>query len=398
MRVLFVTHRFPFPPHLGSKVRAFHCIRHLTEQGHQVTVASLARSAEEAAEAAGIAPYCQRYLVERVAQPVQALRMVARLPTPAASSMGYFRSGRLARRIHEVLAETRFDLIMVHSSSAAQYVERVRGTPKIMDFVDMDSQKWLDYAAFKPFPVSLGYRLEGLKMVAAEKAIARRFDVSTCVTPAEQAVLDGFGLGVRTDWFPNGVDTDRFAPTEVPYDPQMLCFVGRMDYYPNVQAMVWFCRDVLPLVRARRPQVQLYIVGANPTREITALGETPGVRVTGTVPQVQPFVQRAAVNVVPLAIARGVQNKILESMAMEVPVVASPTAAKGVDAVPGEHLLVADAPEEYRDAILALLDAPEARARLARAGRARMLSHHTWAHAMGRLDGIIADCLGRRRS
>jgi sugar transferase (PEP-CTERM/EpsH1 system associated) len=322
--------------------------------------------------------------------------MVLRLPTPFPSTMGYFRSARLARRIREVLAATAFDLIMVHSSSAAQYVDRVQGVAKIMDFVDMDSQKWLDYAGFRAFPASLGYRVEGLKMIAAEKAIARRFDVSTCVTPAEQATLEGYGLGVRTEWFPNGVDTVRFAPAEAAYDPNTVCFVGRMDYYPNVEAMVRFCREVLPLLRERRADVQLFIVGADPAREIAALAEIPGVTVTGTVPQVQPYVHRAAVNVVPLAIARGVQNKILESMAMGVPVVASATAAKGVDAVPDEHLLVADSPPDYRDAILGLLEDPAERARLAEAGRARMLSHHTWTHAMERLDTIIADCLAPR--
>jgi sugar transferase (PEP-CTERM/EpsH1 system associated) len=394
--VLFVTHRVPYPPTVGSKVRAFHCVEHLTQSGHEVTVASLARTAAEADAGAGIAGYCRDYLLERVRPPVQLVRMAVRLPTPFPSTMGYFHSSRLARRIRVALATTPFDLIMVHSSSAAQYVERVRDVPKIMDFVDMDSRKWLDYAGFKPFPLSLGYWLEGRKMAAAERAIARRFDVSVCVTAAEQAILDGYGLGVPSRWFPNGVDTERFAAAGTDYDPDSLCFVGRMDYYPNVQAMLDFCREVLPLLREARPRVKLQIVGAEPTAPVRALAQIPGVTVTGTVPEVQPYVQRSAASVVPLAIARGIQNKILESMAMGVPVVASPAAARGVDALPGEHLLVAGSPGQYRDALVRLMADPAERHRLAVAGRARMLSHHTWSHAMGRLDSIIAESMDRR--
>jgi hypothetical protein len=190
-------------------------IRHLSAAGHQVTVASLARSPAEAGEGKGIAAHCERFEMEVTSPPLQAARMVLRLPTPVPSSMGYFYSARLARRIRALLARERFDLIFVHCSSVAQYVARARGVPKILDFGDMDSQKWLEYARYKPFPLSAGYWLEGVKMERAERALARQFDLCTATTRAEWETLEGYGTGVATDWFPNGVDSGYFAPSAV---------------------------------------------------------------------------------------------------------------------------------------------------------------------------------------
>ena len=389
MKILYLCHRFPFPPKRGGKIRPFNMIRHLSASGHEVTVASLARSPGEANEGRGIHPYCARFEIAEVRDPIQMARMIARLPTPTPSSMGYFYSPQLARRVQELLGRQRFDLIFVHCSSVAQYVAGVRGVPKILDFGDMDSQKWLEYARYKPFPLSAGYRLEGLKLEREEKRLARMFDLCTATTRAEWETLEGYGLGVPSDWFPNGVDSDYFAPTSEPYEGDTLSFVGRMDYYPNQECMFDFCATVLPLIRQRRPGVRLLIVGADPSPAVKKLGELPGVTVTGAVPDVRPYVRRSAVMVAPLNIARGTQNKILESMAMGVPVVTSRAAAGGVDAVPGEHFLVAGGHGEQVAAILRLLEDRGERERLSVAGRTRMLSHHAWAGSMRRLDVII---------
>jgi glycosyltransferase involved in cell wall biosynthesis len=159
--------------------------------------------------------------------------------------------------------------------------------------------------------------------------------------------------------------------------------------------MVEFCSQVWPRLRQQRRGLQLQIVGAAPTPAVLALGQIEGVTVTGSVPDVRPYVQRSALTITPLRIARGTQNKILESMAMEVPVVSSSVAAAGVDAIPGEHLLVADTPDELCAAIARVLDDPAERTRLAKAGRARVISHHAWPSAMKRLDGIIERCAQR---
>ena len=303
-------------------------IRHLSAD-HEVTVASLARSEAEAEEGQGIAPYCARFEIAQVRNPIQFARMVARLPTSTPSSMGFFYSADLARRVRTLLSRERFDLIFVHCSSVAQYVEHVRDTPKILDFGDMDSQKWLEYARYKPFPISLGYRLEGAKLARAERRLAARFDMCTATTRAELETLESYRVDVPTDWFPNGVDSTFFAPADEAYDTDTISFVGRMDYYPNQECMFDFCANTLPLLRLSRPNVKLLIVGADPSPAVRRLGEQPGVTVTGSVPDVRPYVRASAAMVAPLNIARGTQNKILEAMAMGVPVVTSAAAAGG---------------------------------------------------------------------
>jgi sugar transferase (PEP-CTERM/EpsH1 system associated) len=393
VRILYVCHRFPYPPKRGGKIRPFNMIRHLS-RSHEVTVCSLSRSDTESAEAQGIAPFCAEFHLAQVNDRVQMLRMIASLPTPITASASYFHSARLARTINRLLAESRFDLIFVHCSSAAHYVRNVRGVPKILDFGDMDSQKWLEYAQYKPFPLSAGYRWEGMRLHAEERQLARRFDFCTATTRAEWETLKELAVDTPNDWFPNGVDSEFFAPAVAAYDADTIVFVGRMDYYPNQQSMFDFCANVLPRLRAQRPTVKLQIVGAAPSPAVWRLGELPGVTVTGSVADVRPYVTRAALTVAPLRIARGTQNKILEAMAKGVPVVCSHVAARGVDAVSGTHLLATGTPEETCAAILGILEHPRERARLADAARARVLSHHAWANSMKRLDAIIDRCLG----
>ena len=394
MRILYLCHRFPFPPRRGGKIRPFNTIKHLSATGHNVTVVSLVRSPDEARDGAGIARYCAHYEMAQVRDPIQFARMLLRVPTPTPSSMGFFFSPMLDRRVRELLARERFDLILVHCSSVAQYVARVRGIPKILDFGDMDSQKWLEYARYKPFPSSVGYWLEGKKLESEERRLARMFDFCTATTRAEWETLEGYRTGAPTDWFPNGVDTDYFAPTVGAYDPDTICFVGRMDYYPNQECMFDFCANTLPLIRARRPATKLVIVGADPSRAVRKLGDLPGVTVTGSVPDVRPHLSGSALMVAPLNIARGTQNKILEAMAFGVPVVVSRVAAGGVDAIASDHFLVASTAEEYATAVLQILDQPAQRRRLSMAGRDRVLSNHAWDRSMRRLDRIIDRCLG----
>lgn len=389
MNILYLCHRFPYPPNRGGKIRSFNMIRHLTEVGHRVIVCSLVRSDAEADEAQGIGAHCHAFHVGHVREPVQMARMVARLPFRTPSSMGYFRSSELARKVRELLATQTWDLIFVHCSSVAQYVEHVRGTPKILDFGDMDSQKWLEYANYKPFPLSLGYRLEGNKLLWAEKRMAQHFDLCTATTRAEWETLESYGTGAATDWFPNGVDARFFSPTDGTWDADTISFIGRMDYYPNQECMARFCSAVWPLLKAARPAMKLLIVGANPSPEVRALRDLPGVTVTGSVDDVRPYIRGSALMVAPLAIARGTQNKILEALAMGVPVVTSRAAAGGVDAADERDFLVADEAEDIARAVLRIVENPTERTRLANAGRERMLSHHAWPCSMQRLDGII---------
>jgi len=388
VRILFVSHRFPYPPTFGSKVRAFNVIRHLG-RGHEVTLLSLVRGAAEQREAAGIAPFCREHRAIRVHRAAQAAKVLATLPTALSASEAFFHSAALQREVDRQLAKRSFDFIFVHCSSVGRTVEHVIDVPKLIDFCDVDSRKWLDYVPHKPWPLSLAYRRESSLVAAAERRLAANFDQVTVATRGELRTLAELGVQERVDWFANGVDAEYFTPTAEPFDPMLLSFVGRMDYFPNEQCMVEFCATAWPLLRRERPALRLQIVGAAPTARVRGLARIDGVTVTGAVADVRPYLRSSTLSIAPLTIARGTQNKILESMAMGLPVVASRIAADGVDAVAGEHLLVADTSDEICAAILRLLDDGHERARVAEAGRARVLSHHAWASAMKRLDRIV---------
>jgi sugar transferase (PEP-CTERM/EpsH1 system associated) len=275
-------------------------------------------------------------------------------------------------------------------------VRDVPATVKILDFGDMDSQKWREYSQHKPFPLSAGYWLEAVKLERTERLLAGQFDLATCTTRAEMESLRALGATGSTDWFPNGVDAKFFQPSGQPYERDLVTFVGRMDYFPNQQAVTRFCADVLPELQRRRPGIRFEIVGADPSPGIRALGKLPGVTVTGSVPDVRPYVSRAALTVAPLEIARGTQNKILESMAMGVPVVCSRQAVGGVDAIAGEHLLAYGTREQLIGAMLSLLESPERRTQLAVAGRERVLANHSWSASMRRVDALIASQFEKR--
>ncbi|MGB0713654.1 MAG: glycosyltransferase, partial [Gammaproteobacteria bacterium] len=216
MRILFVTHRQPYPPKGGAKIRAFHSVRWLQEQGHQVTVAAPVRDEEEREGAKALADYCSAVISEPVTEWAQKLRMVSRLATTTPSSMGYFHSPALARRVRGMVEAGEADFAMVHCSSVAHFLGRNRSIPRLLDFVDIDSQKWLDYAGFHSWPRSMGYWLEGTKLRHAEARLAQSFDMNTVITPGELDLLNEFAPGAGTGWFPNGVDLDAFKPGESP--------------------------------------------------------------------------------------------------------------------------------------------------------------------------------------
>ena len=397
MKVLFLCHRFPLPAEGGGKIRALYIVRHLAGQGHDVTLCSPIRSGDEAREVETLRSIGVQVVVERVVERMQALRMVLRVPTGTPSSFGYFYSERLSRDVARLLEAEHWHLVLVHCSSMAPYVLVAPGAPKVLDFADMDSQKWLDYARHKRAPLSWMYALEGRKLAAEEVRLARRFDFSTTVSPGELATLEALAPGSRAGWFPNGVDTVYFAPLEKPYDRGLIVFVGRMDYYPNAEAMGWFCSAVWPRLKARRADLMLRIVGANPPRAVRRLAAIDGVEVTGTVPDVRPHVGAAALSIAPLRIARGMQNKVLECMAMGVPVVTTRLVRQGLGVSDGAPIRVADTAGEYVDAVLSLLADDDERSRLASASRAFVEARFTWPIAMARLDSILRS-VARARS
>jgi polysaccharide biosynthesis protein PslH len=390
MKILFLCHRLPYPPQRGGKIRPFNMIRHLAVS-HEVTVATLARSADELAAGQELHRYCHDLHVARISKPAGWARFALYGMSAAPATFGYFYSPELARTVRRLLATRGFDAVVVHCSSMGPYVAAHRGCRKVMDFGDADSEKWLEYGRTAPFPLSQAFRLEGRKVRRYEAWLGKQFDACSVNAPRERDVLAAY---VRSpiNVIPNGVDLEYFEPTRPSgpgYVPNRIVFTGNMSYRPNVDAVQHLVTRVLPRIRREIPDVQLCIVGMDPAPAVRRLADGDRVVVTGRVDDVRPYFDAAAVAVAPLRVARGLQNKVLEAMAMRVPVVASPAAFEGISAVAGRDLLVAAGPKAFSGAVVTLLRDPAARERYAAAGRTCVETNHNWSRLLQRLEDLV---------
>jgi polysaccharide biosynthesis protein PslH len=356
MNILFACHRFPYPPNRGGKIRPFNMIRHLS-QSHRVTVATVAHSEEEAQSGAPLHQHCAEVIYEVVPSSVRWIKAAAALPVAVPSSVKYFHSSKVRRQVVDSSRKQPFDCVIVHCAFAAQFVGGVTASFRMMDFGDLDSGKWFEYAQERSFPMSAAYWLEAKKLRRYELELARSFDLCTFTAPGELDQFRAIAPGVNSELISNGVDSTYFR-LRVPRQDRrpVIGFLGRMDYFPNVKGAIWFAKSVFPLIQKRVPKAIFRIIGSNPIASIKALATNPGIEVTGSVPDVRDLMNDVAVSVVPLTLARGTQNKILECMGMGVPVVCTPEAAKGVNAKVERDFLVASTAEEFTSAVIRIFE------------------------------------------
>lgn len=393
MRILFLAQRVPFPPNRGDKITTYHEIRHLSRE-HEVSVACLADGVEDLRRGEGLQPLVralEAVPLDRVRARIRALAAIG-VGTPL--TVAYFREPVLHERVGALVRSHPFDLIIVYSSSMAQYVEEFSDVPRIMQFADLDSVKWRLYAEHHPPPRRWIYALEAGRLLRYERAIGTTFAHSLLCTPQEVDDFRRLIPGGRVSLVGNGVDLEYFRPSD-DNASSSLAFVGVLDYFPNVDAVVWFCREIFPTVRARVPEATFTICGSRPTAAVRDLGRMPGVVVTGAVPDIRPYLRGAAVSVVPLRIARGIQNKLLEAMAMGLPVVTTSAAFKGVEAVRDRDLLVADEPAAFAESVVRLLRDERLRREMGRSARETTERNYSWERAYSQLDDVIASVTGR---
>lgn len=393
-RILFLVHRLPYPPNKGDKVRSYHLLRHLAAR-HEVLLGTFVDDPDDEAHVPTVRALCTELHAARLHPRRARVASLAGLWREQPLTLAYYRDASLDAWVQRLRARRAVDAVVVFSSSMAQYAQGFH-VPVLVDFVDVDSAKWTDYAAAHAWPMSWLYRREGRQLLAYERAVAARADGSFFVTEKEAGLFLGLApeCAGRVEALGNGVDAEFFAPdparaspfgaTELP-----LVFTGAMDYWPNVDAVCWFVKEMLPPLRQRFPALRLHIVGRSPTPAVYALAGD-AVTVTGTVPDVRPYLEHATVVVAPLRLARGIQNKVLEAMAMGRPVVAASTCAEAIDAEPGMHLAAATVSADYVQEISALLQNPARAAAIGRAARERVLAVYGWDARLAGLDRHLA--------
>ncbi|MCX7665121.1 MAG: TIGR03087 family PEP-CTERM/XrtA system glycosyltransferase [Gemmataceae bacterium] len=387
--LLLLTHRVPYPPDKGDRIRTYHTLRCLAPFA-KIHLIALADEPVPAQSVTVLKQLCERVEIIPIGKS-RWLRAGFSLLSGGSISEGAFFHPQMFSTVKQWASQTRFTSALASSSALAQYLwlHELDQTIRIVDVVDVDSQKWFDYAAASRFPKSWLYSLEGKRLRRTERAITQKAHAVTLVSEGEAAMFREFASTGVVRAVTNGVDLDYYHPQENVSESQQDCvFVGALDYKPNVDAAIWFSREIWPTIHRHKPEQKLKLVGRQPMPSVQALASLAGVEVVGQVPDVRPYLHRCAVVVAPLRIARGLQNKVLEAMSAGKPVVASPQALGGFR-TEGNPARVASTPEQWTEQILALLDDPQTRQRLGVEGRQFAQQYHHWDECLKPLRELL---------
>ncbi len=392
--LLFLAHRIPFPPNKGDKIRSFNLLRHLARDwtvhlGAFVDDPDDWRHEGEVAALSG----GEIHLLGLPSRRAK-LKSLRGLLTGDPLTLPFYFDARMQTWVDDLLQRRPIGHAVAFSSAMAQYLERHRELQRVVDVVDVDSDKWAQYAESKAWPMSTLYRRESRTLLGYERHIAASFDASVFVSEDEAELFRRLApeSTQRVHAVRNGVDTDYFSPRGEYADPYagrgpVMVFTGAMDYWANVDAVRWFADEILPSIRRQIPAAEFFVVGARPTPEVLALGEREGISVTGAVEDIRPYVAHARVAMVPMRIARGVQNKVLEAMAMARPVVLSPEAAEGIDAADGKHFRVGRDAAALQAATLNCLQ--EDCSAMGHAARELVLREYAWKPSLHGFDRLL---------
>lgn len=386
MKVVFVTPRLPYPPLKGNSLRAYHQIRTLANS-NEIALISFIEDEEQLKWIPELAKHC--YRIETVL--LTRLRSLFNVAIRAASEVPYqciyFWSQEMQNKINEVIRAEKPEVVHVQLARMAQYFKEMNTVPKVLDLIDalslnlsrrLEREDWL----WKP-----AVYLEWRKFEKYERRACGIFDRVVVSSGVDKEWL---GLGDNCSVVANGVDAEYFSYSPISNrQPRTIIFTGKMGYFPNVDAAVYFSRSIYPMVKAALPEVELQLVGADPSKKIIKLAqENPTIKVTGFVEDIRDYLGSATIAVCPMKSGSGIQNKALEALAMGTPVVASPQAVAALETVEDEHVLLAETPEEFSSQIVRLLKDPSLRERLSRAGRRLVEERYTWQTSADRLEEV----------
>ena len=394
--LLFLTHRLPYPPNKGDKIRSFNLLKHLSSH-YRVYLGTFIDDPHDLKYLPKLEKMCQEVHVEVIRPRLRKALSARGLLQGKALSLPYYHHPRLAGWVEKKLASGTITRVLAFSSPMAQYVldDRYQHLQRFADFVDADSEKWRQYAEHFGWLMRYLHRREGARLLAFEREVAARFESTLFVSEAEANLFRQLAPEVshKVTHVNNGVDVDFFSP-ERPYDNPYpagklpVVFTGAMDYRANIDAVKWFAEEVFPRVVVQVPSACFYIVGARPTEEVRRLGKLEGVHVTGTVPDIRIYLAHAQFAVAPLRVARGVQNKVLEAMAMAKIVLATPAALEGLEMPEKFYRLNSDDPTVFAARAVKLLTKDDV-SRLGEKGHDMVVRNYSWDQAWQQLESLL---------
>lgn len=429
MNILFLCPRIPFPPNKGDKIRSYNELVFLMKK-HSIYLGTTLDDKSDSEYIGILKKYCQRLRAVRFNRK---LKLFKSLVSGKPFSISNFYDKHLQAFVDDVLSSTKIDAVICYCSSMAEYVinnplykeNGLKGTKLIMDFVDLDSDKWLQYSTYSRFPLSFIYRIENKRLFKYEVAINKLFNHSVFVSEREVRVFQRlYTQAANVSVIPNGVDYEQFSPKQGTASQQreassidsahgsqlsneqlsfsnpqqefinhgpVLAFTGFMDYFANEDGVKWFCEKILPIIKAEFPRVEFYIVGNRPTRIVRNLARISGVHVTGYVKNIRNYYWMADVCVIPLRIARGLQNKVLEAMATGNAVVASSNASDGIICHNNSDIIIADEEESFANAVIDLLRDGNKRREMAQRAVENIQKHYSWENNLQAFEKLLED-------
>jgi sugar transferase (PEP-CTERM/EpsH1 system associated) len=393
MRLLVVSSRPPWPPRMADAMTVDRLVRFLAERGHEVDLACFATNAAEERELrAGLGDVCRRIETVRLPTWMSYATTALTLPGPLPMQVQYFRSGTMRSRIERLVAEGGYDIVYTHLIRMAEYTRRLR-VPKVMGVQISQALNLGRMVAHATDPFrKLFYQIEASKVRPYEVRACADFDRVFLCGPSDIEALERVAPVPNAVINPHGQDVPPLERVRAAArEPGSIVITGVMSTYTNVDAVTWFAREILPRIEAAVPDARFWIVGRNPRRAVQALARPPRVEVTGEVADVYAWLCRAQVAVAPLRIAAGMQNKIVQAMASELPVVATPAANEGIQGTPDETILVREGPEAFADAAIQLLRDAALRERIGRAARRYVETHWTWEALFERLEKVLIE-------
>lgn len=391
--ILFLCHRLPWPPDKGDKIRSYHVLRRIADR-YDVYLGTFIDDPDDWQYVDAVKHVCAGVCIRPLTPWRARRRALTSLATGEALTLGCYRDRVLRSWVDCVISDCKPELVLCFSSGVAPFVMRHRTVRRVMDFVDADSDKWRQYAEGRRGFARAVYRREARRLAKFERAVAERFDASLFVSEAEAGFFrrEVPAAAGKVHGVANGVDIAYWNPdhgyaSPYPEGARVVMFAGAMDYRANVDAVCWFANAVWPRIRTTRPEARFYVVGSHPTPEVRQLEQTEGITVTGRVADVRPYLAHAHAVTAPLRIARGIQNKVLEALAMEKPVLATPEAWEGIEDFDGRQGCISASPEALAAEALRWL-ASERPVRAA-AGRVMVRGRFDWARNLDAYEHVL---------